>query len=460
MVRTRFPLRRRTRAAPPWGAALGAVALPALLWACAAGRGAPPDAFPDFAARNAGREARLAFEALHEEVPHAALVEAVAGIGGEVLEAFEAPGGGTNAPADPWRIRLLDTPDPLAVLFADRNLAISRGALAELGSLSALEGLFRRAGRLYSRGGFRSGFGGALRDQPLSLLRSPEGADPPLPPEPEATSRRERWLDLLDGLGYGEPPEFGAALGGVLLFPRADLRVVLGEGDWWEFQERGRFRGVGTGGPTGFEVREFPSGDTGFPDGDDLASEAVFLRRLAARITASAASAARTAPFVEAFRIRGFRGVKAPLVPRGGSGSGRPGSGNGSPPASPGTPAALVALVPARDRLVELRLECGERPFTACESEFVEILETADRLFETPIPGPLRLAAVPVSRAGTARRILDELAASGASAVSLPRLHRLNRTWLDEELAPGDRVVLVVREPFAAAEDEASGRGR
>ena len=68
-------------------------------------------------------------------------------------------------------------------------------------------------------------------------------------------------------------------------------------------------------------------------------------------------------------------------------------------------PAGLLALFRSRASLVEVSLDCARRRFDACEALFLEVLGSADRLWDTPVPGPLRITALAVGgeRIGTRR---------------------------------------------------------
>ena len=130
---------------------------------------------------------------------------------------------------------------------------------------------------------------------------------------------------------------------------------------------------------------------------------------------------------MEALRVRGFTGVRGRFRQEG---------------AAPG----LAALLRAPGSLIEVRLDCARRPFAACEAFFLGVLESADRLRDRPIPPPLRITALPARGGGSVRDALHRLAAEGGLHGSLATVEFLNRGWLDEELGPGDRFLILSRE--------------
>ncbi len=349
-------------------------------------------------------------------------------------------------PEAAWELVLLDSPDEEAYLFADGAIYLTRGLLPALGSMDRLEALLGEASRLYLSGAFRPGPDRELVAQPLRLV-IPEG-------DPAALGEsREAWLELLDGLPYGHAPEFGAAIGGELRLPLADLRLTVPDGMRLEPRGRGHFAGLATGeealpalevradaglgSPTApaAGARSEPGGDGFGGDFPSPAEERALLGRLADLLSGSAASAGRALDTLEAIRVRGFTGVRARWR-------------DGPPPASadPGMPAGLAAVLATPGPPVEFWFACGPRPFAVCEAEFLAVIRTAERMFRPPLPGWRRLAAVPVDEAGPARAALEERAASGAAAAPLAALFELNRDWLDSRLDAGDRVLVVVRD--------------
>ena len=112
----------------------------------------------------------------------------------------------------------------------------------------------------------------------------------------------------------------------------------------------------------------------------------------------------------------------------------------------PGPVPGLLALVPAGESLVEVSLDCGRRRFDACEAWFLDVLGSADRLWDTPVPGPLRITAVAPGEGGSVREALGRLAAEGRIDASLAAVEFLNRGWLEEPLGPGERVLVLSRD--------------
>lgn len=433
------------------------VLLPALVAGACATAGGPAAVIPDSAAIAAAATARAGFEARFPVILDPELTAGIAEIGhravaGSPRIAAAPPSAGL---AEGWRFLILDRSEPEVFLFADRNLFLSRGVLAELSGEPALEELFRGAAETYAAGGFRSGPGGALSEQPLRLPL-PSAPGPPREARtgggersaggsPGAASHRDRWLDLVDGLVFGEPPEFGAADGRELWLPRADLRLALRPGARFEPAARGEFSASRFGEPIGLTVRERQP--FGIPAGADLDTERLAYRVLAARLAAAASEAGQHTALAEVFRVRGFSGVRARLFD-GAARSVDPSRPDGLPSRAP---AGLVALLRAPGALVEVALDCAGRGLEDCEALFVEVLESADRLWGAPLPEPLRLTVWPVAAGGPARAVLGRLAAEGRSAVSARVLFFLNRGWLEEQLTAGDRVLIVSRERRAVA---------
>ena len=383
---------------------------------------------PDSAAIAAAGPARSEFERRRRIVADEDLATRVSEIGRRAVEAALPTAGLTGD----WRFAVLDAPEPGAFLFADRRVFVSRGALAALPGEPALEELFRGAAAMFAGGRFRSPGDGALVEQPVRVPLPEAGASP--------GPGRDRWLDLLDGLVFGEPPEFGVADGSRLLLPAADFRLFLPDGVAFESTDRGVFAAGRSGEATGLMVRQLPPPEGIRPPDGDLAAERALIDDLGERLNARAARDGREAALVEAFRVRGFTGVRARL---------RAAADPGADP-----PSGLIALFLAPGALVEASLECLRRPFRICEAEFLEVLGGADRLWDTPVPGPLRLRALPVPEAGPTRRVLGRLAAAGRSDVSARVLFELNRGWLDEELSPADRVLIVSRDRPPVEESE------
>ena len=410
---------------------------------CAA-TGAPLAIPPDAAAIAAAERARGAFEALHPLVDDPELAARVSEIGRRAfLDTPEIATGHPVAPlAEGWRFAVLDRSEPEAFLFADRTMFVSRGALAALPGEFALESLFRGAASAFGGGGFRSAAAGGLVEQPLRLVLP--ASDPPLEDPVAERPARDSWLDLLDGLLFGEPVEFGVADGRRLLLPIADLRLALTSGTLFEEENRGVFRATRSGEPTGLKVREFPLSGGSFPapDTGEPASRRALLRALGVRLREIAERRGDESSFVEVFRVRGFTGVRGRL-------------------GIPDKPDGLIALFRAPGSLVEVSLDCSRRRFESCEDSFLEVLESADRLWDTPIPGPLRIAVAAVTGTGSVRDGLRRLAAGGSVDGPWDAVVFLNRAWLDEELGPGDRVLILSRDRrSAAAAPEARGRIR
>ena len=92
-----------------------------------------------------------------------------------------------------------------------------------------------------------------------------------------------------------------------------------------------------------------------------------------------------------------------------------------------------------------MSLECARRRFDACEALFLDVLGSADRLWDTPVPGPLRITALAAGEAGSVRDALRRLAAEGRIDGPFVAVEFLNRGWLDEQLGPGDRVLILSR---------------
>ena len=404
---------------------------------------------PDAAAIHAAERARAAFEEHRPLVQDPALAARLAEIGREALAETPLLAGreGEAAPLrEGWRFAALDDPKPEAFLFADRTVFVSRGALAGLPGEPALANLFRSAGTTFASGAFRPVTAGELVEQPLSLV---------LPEEPAAggptdgASSRDRWVALLDGLLFGQAAEYGVADGRELLLPRADFRLSLPGGNAFEPAERGVFRATRNGEPVGLTVRELPAAGSGPVGGNGVAAYRAALAGLGARLRDAAAREAAEVTFLETFRVRGFTGVRGRLHP----------ARNGEPEGASGKGPGLLALVPAGEFLVEVSLECGRRPFGACETWFLEILGSADRLWDTPVPGPLRIAAVAPGASGSVREALGRLAAEGGMDAGLAAVEFLNRGWLEQPVGPGERVLILSRDRQRTGAD-AGGRQR
>ena len=418
---------------------------------------------PDAAAVHAATIARTSFEAERPLVDDADLTARLTAMGQRVLANTPLAGAGANrgmSLADGWRFGVLDETARAAFLFADRTLLVSRGALAALPGEPALEELFRGAAAAFGGGGFRAPNAGGLFAQPLQIelpIEFPVAWTPeqPAPDSDRPPDGRDRdaWLDLLDGLPFGEPVRFGAALGPELLLPQGDLRLTLPAGLAFAADERGVFRAVRSRDSTrpplsGLMVRELPlppdpdareirEGDTG-----SAASARRLVRGLAARFTALAASRGGEPSFLEVFRVRGFTGVRGRI--------------HGADDAL-----TLAALLRAPETLVEVHIECADQPLRECEARLLEVLGSAERLWDLPIPGPLRIRAVhpeafhpgelsggaPSSGgAASARSVVRRLVASAGADGTLKAVEFLNRSWLDEPLGPDDRVLLLVRD--------------
>ena len=405
---------------------------------------------PDAAAVHAAERARAAFEDRRPLVQDPDLAARIAEIGREALAGTPllAAREGEAAPLrEGWRFGVLDDPEPGAFLFADRTVLVSRGALAALPGEPALAALFRSAATTFASGAFRPVTAGELVVQPLSLV---------LPAEPAAGSpadgapSRDRWVALLDGLLFGQPAEYGIADGRELLLPRADFRLSLPDRSAFETTDRSVFRATRQGEWVGLTVREIPAAAGSAPaGGNGVAAHRAELAELGAHLREAAAREAAEVTFLEAFRVRGFTGVRGRVQA----------AGNGDSGETSGQVPGLLALVPARESLVEVRLDCGRRRFDACEAWFLEVLGSADRLWDTPVPGPLRIAAVTAGEGGSVREALGRLAAEGKLDAGLAAVEFLNRGWLEEPLGPGERVLILSRNPGRNAAD-AGGRQR
>ncbi|MCY3746950.1 MAG: hypothetical protein OXH05_12045 [Acidobacteria bacterium] len=405
---------------------------------------------PDAAAVHAAERARGSFEDQRPLVEDPDLTARITEIGREALAGTPLLSGreGEAAPLrEGWRFAVLDDPEPEAFLFADRTVFVSRGALAALPGEPALALLFRSAATTFASGAFRPETAGELVEQPLSLV---------LPAEPfaggpgDGAPSRDRWVDLLDGLLFGQPAEYGVADGRELLLPRADFRLSLPDRSAFEPAERGVFRVTRNTEPVGLTVRETPvAAGSGPVGGNGVRAHRAELADLGVRLRDAAAREAAELTFLEAFRVRGFTGVRGRLH-RAREGD----SGEAS-----GQVAGLMAVVPARESLVEVSLDCGRWRFDACEAWFLEVLGSADRLWDTPVPGPLRITAMAAGESGSVRAALGRLAAAGRIDAGLPAVEFLNRGWLEEPLGPGERVLILSRNPAGAAADS-GGRQR
>ena len=405
---------------------------------------------PDAAAVHAAGRARAAFEDQRPLVRDPDLAAQIAEIGREALAGtplLAAREGEAATLREGWRFAVLDDPDPGAFLFADRTVFVSRGALAALPGERALAALLRSAATTFASGAFRPETAGELVEQPLSLILP---AEPAADGATDGAPSRDRWVDLLDGLLFGQPVEYGVADGRELLLPRADLRLSLPDRSAFETAERGVFRATRNGESVGLTVREIPAAPgAGSVGGNGVPAHRAELADLGARLREAAARKAAEAAFLEAFRIRGFTGVRGRLHP----------AGEGDSGGAPGQIPGLMALVPAGEFLVEVSLECGRRRFDACEAWFLEILGSADRLWDTPVPGPLRIAAVAPGESGSVREALGRLAAEGRMDAGLAAVEFLNRGWLEQPVGPGERVLILARDRERTAAD-AGGRQR
>ena len=480
---------------------------------------------PDAAAIHAAERARGAFESRRPLVRDPELAAGISEIGLEAIgesPLLAARDGEEAALKEGWRFLVLDDPEPEAFLFADRTVFVSRGALAALPGEPALVELFRSAATTFASGAFRPVAAGGLIEQPVPLVL-------PADPDPESpaagVASRDRWADLLDGLLFGEPAEFGVADGSELLLPQADVRFSLPEKSAFEAAGRGVFRATRGGEPLGLTVRETVGADAGTASGSSgadaggMASNRAQLADLGARLRATADCRDAEATFIEAFRVRGFTAVRSRLHPvpdedrsegagespaevnslwwnpgerrerRGArltrrvreeylvyfdrnatqNGAKRSGSDGmdrrsnaawvspqavkgacGEAPSLPAgsaseAPAGLIALFRSEASLVEVSLECARRRFDACEALFLDVLGSADRLWDTPVPGPLRITALAPGEAGSVRDALRRLAAEGRIDGPFVAVEFLNRGWLDEQLGPGDRVLILSR---------------
>ena len=404
---------------------------------------------PDAAAVHAAERARTAFEDHRPLVQDPDLAARIAEIGREALTGTPLLAGreGEAAPLrEGWRFAVLDDPEPEAFLFADRTVFVSRGALAALPGEPALAALFRSAATTFASGAFRPETAGELVEQPLSLV---------LPAEPAAggpadgVPSRDRWVALLDGLLFGQPTEYGVADGRDLLLPRADFRLSLPDRSAFEPAERGVFRATRNTESVGLTVRETPAAGSSPVGGNGVPAHRAELAELGARLQEAAAREAAEVAFLEVFRVRGFTGVRGRLHP---AREGDSGEASGQIP-------GLLALVPARESVVEVSLDCGRRSFDACEAWFLEVLGSADRLWDTPVPGPLRITAVAAGASGSVREALGRLAADGRIDAGLAAVEFLNRGWLEDPLGPGERVLILSRNPAGTAADS-GGRQR
>ncbi len=418
---------------------------------------------PDAAAIHAAERARGAFESRRPLVRDPELAAGISEIGLEAIgesPLLAARDGEEAALKEGWRFLVLDDPEPEAFLFADRTVFVSRGALAALPGEPALVELFRSAAATFASGAFRPVAAGGLIEQPVPLVL-------PADPDPESpaagVASRDRWVDLLDGLLFGEPAEFGVADGSELLLPQADVRFSLPEKNAFEPAGRGVFRATRGGEPLGLTVRETVGADAGTASGSSgadargMASNRAQLADLGARLRATADCRDAEATFIEAFRVRGFTAVRSRLHPvpdeDRSEGAGESPAAEGACGEAPSLPAGsasaapvgLIALFRSEASLVEVSLDCARRRFDACETLFLDVLGSADRLWDTPVPGPLRITALAAGAAGSVRDALRRLAAEGRTDGPLAVVEFLNRSWLDEQLGPGDRVLILSR---------------
>ena len=94
----------------------------------------------------------------------------------------------------------------------------------------------------------------------------------------------------------------------------------------------------------------------------------------------------------------------------------------------------------------------------ACEAWFLKLLGSADRLWDTPVPGPLRITAVGAGESGSVREALGRLAAEGRIDADLAAVEFLNRGWLEETLGPEERVLILSRNRERTAADSGGRR--
>ncbi len=449
---------------------------------------------PDAAAIHAAERARGAFEGHRPLVRDPELAARISEIGLEAIAEAPLLAAGAREETtlhDGWRFLVLDDAKPEAFLFADRTVFVSRGALAALPGEPALVELFGSAAATFASGAFRSPSAGNLVEQPLPLVL-PLEPDPERPTDEAAApdTSRDRWFDLLDGLLFGEPAEFGVADGSGLLLPQADFRLSLPDESSFEPVGRGVFRASRKGEPLRLTVREIPvtqgltqpsatgvdaaGVDAAGVDAAGVAAHRAHLAALAAHLWRTADCHGAEATFVEAFRVRGFTAVRSRVQPLASEGpreragenpAAAAGLCEGAPslPADSasgtlgGEPAGLLALFRSRASLVEVSLDCARRRFDACEALFLEVLGSADRLWDTPVPGPFRITALAVGGSGSVRDALDRLAAEGRIDGPPGAVEFLNRGWLDDQLGPGDRLLILSRGGQEAA-PEAGGR--
>ena len=424
-----------------WGRAAAALLLSAVLLAvggCSARGGL---ILPDAAAIAAGERARVALE--QESLLYAddALAAALGRIAQPVVDATLAarePGAPAVAASRGWRVVVLDDPEPEALLLADRSVFLSRGALIALEGAAGFEALIVEAVTRFASGAFRAPRGEGLVEQPMPLPLADPATDPPSAEvgvsAPAETDFGE-WIELLSGLVYGERSEFGAALGSRVVFPVADLQLALPAGGRFLPDGHRRFRaplGDQAAPGSSLTVRELPLVADEPPVDGSLAAEHALIERLAGRIVADQEAAGREATVVEFVRVRGFPGVRA-----------RWDDGEGA--------SGRVAILRSPGALVELAADCGPLGSGACEAAFLDVLRTADRLWGEPAPGPLRLRAREVGRPGPAREAIRRLAST--SDVAAEELLRVNHAWLERELAAGDLVLVLERDPAAPIAD-------
>ncbi len=321
--------------------------------------------------------------------------------------------------AEPWRVLITDRPVPEAHLFADRTLHLSRGALVDRAGPESLRELFQRAEDVYGTG-FRDPETRALTPQPARL--DPTMADSGVPESGVPESGRDDWLDLLDGLVFGEPARMGAERDGEVFLTGAGLRLLLPDGFAFQSHVGERFDAASDAGRWFHVDHQSPGAETLDSPEADLEAEREQFTQLARMLEPVA--------MAEAVRVRNWLGVRGRRV-------------------VDGAVAALVALVAVPPGSLHLELECGATPFRTCEREFLGVLESMRDLDGVEPPGALRVVAFapPASAAGrTARAILQE----SASDAPIEALLRLNRGFLELPLAPGDRLLLLRRDPPAA----------
>ncbi len=338
-----------------------------------------------------------------------------------------------------WRVVVTGRAASEAFVFADRTLHLSRGALFALGGPESLRRLFQEAEAVF-RSGFRDQGTRALLPQPVAL--DPSAADA------TGESGREEWVELLDGLRFGEPASSGAERDGEIFLPDAGLRLRLPEGFHFRshvghcigaattsgrlFRVFFRFHGerVVTGDHAGEHDCLDVEDDLPETQADSLAAEQELLARLAGLLEQGSSGRFSMG---EAVRVRNHLGVKGRLLEEDGGVT------------------ALVALVVTSSGLVSIQGDCGES-FPACEREMTDVLESLGGLDDVSLPGMLRVRAEapPAAEEHTVREFLERLP-EGSTDGSREMLLMLNRGFLEERLGPGDRLLLLRRDARPAS---------